>query len=111
MTTNDETEAYYIVRAILREVVNVRRVIMRDLQTYCGVLLDDSNRKTLCRFYFNTGQKYIGFLEDGQLERIPIESLDDIYKHVDRLKAVVSRLEIKAPVPKQKSKTISQELG
>lgn len=103
VTTDEEIEAYYIVRAILREVVNVKRVVMRDVQTYCGILLDDSNRKTLCRLYFNTTQKYVGFLEDGQLSRIPIESLDDIYKHAGRLKAVVIQLETKAPIPRKKS--------
>jgi predicted type IV restriction endonuclease len=102
VTTDDEVEAYYVIRAILREVVNVKRVVMRDVQSYCGILLDDSNRKTLCRLYFNTTQKYIGFLEDGQLERVPIDSLDDIYKHVDRLKAVVARIETKAPSSKGK---------
>jgi predicted type IV restriction endonuclease len=103
VTTDDEIESYYIIRAILREVVNVKRVVMRDVQSYCGILLDDSNRKTLCRLYFNTTQKYIGFLEDGQLERVPIDSLDDIYKHVDRLHAVVARIETKTPTPKGKA--------
>jgi hypothetical protein len=102
VTTTDEVEAYYIIRAILREVVNVKRIVMRDVQTYCGILLDDSNRKPICRLYFNTTQKYIGFVEDSQVERFPIDSLDDIYKHVDRLKSVIARLEAKTPPPKQK---------
>ncbi len=96
VTTDDEIEGYYIVRAILREVVNVKRVVMRDVQTYCGILLDDSNRKTICRLYFNGTQKYIGFLETGQLERFPIDELDDIYKYGDRLKSVITHLEAKA---------------
>lgn len=103
VTTNEETEGYYIIRAILREVVNVKRIVMRDVQTYCGILLDDSNRKTLCRLYFNTTQKYLGFMEDGQLDRVPIDSLDDIYKHVDRLKAAVGQIETRAPSTKHKA--------
>jgi hypothetical protein len=102
VTTDDEIEGYFIIRAILREVVNVKRVVMRDVQTYCGILLDDNNRKPICRLFFNSTQKYIGFLEEGRLERIPLESLDDIYKHADRLKTTVNTYETKAPVQKRK---------
>lgn len=103
VTTDEEVEAYYIIRAILREVVNVKRVVMRDVQSYCGILLDDSNRKTICRLYFNTTQKYIGFINDGQTERLPIDSLDDIYKHVERLKSALSSLEAKSSAGQRKA--------
>lgn len=103
ITTTEEIEAYYVVRAILREVVNVKRVVMRDVQSYCGILLDDSNRKTICRLFFNSTQKYIGFVEESQTERLPIDSLDDIYKYAERIKAAVAKLEAKAPAPKPKA--------
>lgn len=91
VTTNEEMEGFYIVRAILRDIVNVKRVAHRDVKTYFGVLLDDNNRKPLCRLHFNTGQKYIGLINDKkEEERIPIESLDDIYRHADRIRATVS---------------------
>lgn len=90
-TTEEEREAYHIVRAILREVVDPRRVVMRDVKSYCGILLDDNNRQPLCRLHFNYAtQKYIGvFNEDKSEERVPIEDLDDIFKYADRLKATV----------------------
>jgi hypothetical protein len=57
VTTEEEIEAYMILKSILRKSVDVTRIIMRDAQSYCAILLDDNNRKPLCRFYFN-GKKW-----------------------------------------------------
>lgn len=91
VTTEEEHEAFLIVRAILREVVDVRRVVMRDTQSYCGILLDDNNRKPVCRLHLGGSRKYIGVFDaQKQEERILIETLDDIYKHAERIKTVIS---------------------
>lgn len=90
-TTIEEHEAYLVVRAILREVVDVQRVIMRDTQSYCGVLLDDNNRKPICRLHFNGKQKYIGLFDAAKNEeRIPITSVDNVYDYAERLQQTVS---------------------
>src|SRR5690606_6418811 len=47
-TTQDEVDAFNIVRAIVAEVVAPERVFMRDAKTYCSVLLDDNNRRPIC---------------------------------------------------------------
>ncbi|WP_373054290.1 type I restriction endonuclease [Thioalkalivibrio sp.] len=88
-TTEEELEGYHIVRAILREVVEPSRIVPRDVKTYFGVLLDDNNRKPFCRLHFNTAQKYIGVFDNPKKEeeRVPIDSLDDIYRLAERLKA------------------------
>ncbi len=92
VTTDEEIEGYHIIKSILREVVEPTRVIMRDTKSYCGVLLDDNNRKPLCRMHFNTGQKYLGILDaDKNEERHPIDSLDDIYSFADGLKESATR--------------------
>ena len=90
VTTDEEIQGYYIVKAILREVVEAERVTMRDVQSYCGILLDNSARRPICRLHFNTAQMYLGlFEEDKHEERVPINGIDDIYKYADRLKATV----------------------
>lgn len=103
VTTSEETEAFYIIRAILREKVPVKRIVLRDVQSYCGVLLDDNNRKPICRFWFNASQKYIGFFDtatDNKEDRIAITHIDDVYKYADRFKATVARYETKPVVQK-----------
>ena len=35
-------EAHYIVKSILRESIDVSRVVMRDRMSYCSIILDDN---------------------------------------------------------------------
>lgn len=90
VTLEEEVEGYRIVRAILREVVDVDRVADRDLKSYFNVLLDDNNRKPICRFYFHSDPMRIGLFDDEkQVTRVEIDSLDEIYDHADHLKKTV----------------------
>lgn len=92
VTTDDEMEGYYIIKSILREVVDSERVVMRDTKSYCGILLDDNNRKPLCRLHFNSSQYYLGIIisPDKEEERVAINSLDDIFQHAERLRLTPS---------------------
>jgi hypothetical protein len=98
-TTTEELEAFYIVKSILREVVDVKRVHSRDTRSYFGVLLDDNNRKPICRLRFNFSQKYLGlFNQSKEEERVGLTDLNDIYQHADRLKATIGFYEtVKVP--------------
>jgi hypothetical protein len=87
VTTEDEIEGYYVVKAILREIADVSRVIMRDTKSYCGILLDNNNRKPLCRLHFNHSQKYLGLINQKNEERVSIDAVDEIYKYSDQIKA------------------------
>jgi len=90
VTTQEETEGYFILKSILRDMVDTKRIMMRDAQSYCAVLLDDNNRRPICRFYFGKAVKSIIIFDEHKHEnRVTIESLDDIYKHADALRAVV----------------------
>ena len=87
-TTMEEVEGYNIVRAIVVSEVDYSRVVARDTKSYCGILLDDNNRKPLCRLHFNRAQKYLGlFDQDKQEERIPLDRVEDIYRHAEHLRA------------------------
>lgn len=91
VTTEEEREAFFMVRAILREVIDVKRVALRDQQSYCGILLDNNNRRPICRLYFNGTKKSIGLFDNEQRkeERLPLASLDDLYTLAPRLKRAV----------------------
>jgi len=68
--------------------------VIRDTKSYCGILLDDNNRKPICRLLFNSKQKYLGLLDsDKNVERIPIVLPRDIYQYADKLLAKVSQYE------------------
>ena len=91
-TTEEEIEGYHIVKAIVRQVVTPSRIVHRDTKSYMGILLDDNNRKPLCRLRFNWTQKYLGvFDEDKNETKHTLESIDDIYKFAEQLKETALR--------------------
>lgn len=90
-TTVEEMEGFYIVKSILRQVVDPTRILHRDTQSYFGILLDDNNRKPICRLHFNRTQWYIGIFGDDKKEtRVPINDLNEIYNFADQLKVTVA---------------------
>lgn len=91
VTTIDELEGFHIIKAIARAVIDSHRITHRDTKSYFGVLIDDNNRKPLCRLHFNRNQKYLGLFDLEKNEtRHPIKSLDDIYSFADIIRATAS---------------------
>ena len=84
VTTEDELDAYRIVKAICRKKVDISRIVYRDAQTYFSILLDNNNRKPICRMYFNTATKYVATIDENKKDvKHTIESLDDIFNYED----------------------------
>jgi hypothetical protein len=87
VTTDEELQAFMIVRAIGSRVAPIARVTMRDAKTYCSVFVDDNNRKPVCRLYFNAKSgRSIGLFDASKVEtRKPIDDLSDIYQFADQI--------------------------
>lgn len=93
-TTEEELEGFNIVRAIAAKSVSPTRVSHRDTKSYMGVLLDDNNRKPICRLWFNSIQKYLGVFGVNKEEtRIPIDSPVDIYQHSEKITETTTNYE------------------
>ena len=91
-TTEEEIEGYHIVRSIVRTKIDANRIVYRDTQSYFGILVDDNNRKPICRLHLNGSKKYLGLFDENKKEdRILIDSLDDIYIHSEKLLETVLR--------------------
>ena len=72
------------------QVVDISRVVMRDQVSYCAVLLDDNNRKPICRFHFHSPKKQISLFDAKKNETmVALADLDSMYAHAEALKAVV----------------------
>ena len=95
VTTDEELEAYMIVKSILRTIVDVSRVVYRDTLSYFGILLDDNNRKPIARMRFNYASKKVLCTIDSQKNEVKHElsSLDDIYNYADEIIAAVEMYE------------------
>jgi hypothetical protein len=84
-TTQEEIEAFMIVKTILRQKIAIDRIFYRDAQSYFTVILDDTNRKLICRLYFDK-RKFISFVgEDKKENKVEINTIDDIFNFSDEL--------------------------
>ena len=92
VTTEEELEGFMIIKTICRQKVSINRIIYRDAQSYFSVLLDDNNRKPICRLYFNSAsKKYISFIDKKETKH-EINTLDDIFGFSELLLETVERL-------------------
>jgi predicted type IV restriction endonuclease len=91
VTTQTELDGFNIVRAIASRLVSPERIVMRDQKSYCAILVDDNNRKSLARLHFNSEKTmHFGTFTGKDETRHSIQSAIDIYKYeqqiLDRLK-------------------------
>lgn len=89
-TTQEEMEAYLIIKSVLRQKIDPQRIHLRDAQSYCAILFDDNNRKPICRLYFNGKKKFVDIPDENKkFVRNEIQVLDDIFGLGDKLMEVV----------------------
>jgi len=81
-TTQEEINGFEIVKDILKDTIDLDRIAYRDTKSYLGILLDDNNRKAICRLHFNTSQKYLSIIGNGREEKkLPVDKVEHIYKY------------------------------
>lgn len=87
VTTQEEINAYNIIRSILRKDVDVSKITYKDTKSYFVVNFDNSPSYWICRISLKQYSKRICFPKDHYKanEWFDIESLDDIFKYADRL--------------------------
>lgn len=94
ITTEDEIAGFRIVQAIAARHVDPKRVVIRDSKSYCAILLDDNNRKTLARLHFNSPTtRYVGTFAGKAETRHAVSALTDLYKLEGEIVARIAELE------------------
>lgn len=94
VTTQEEISGFHIVQAIASRLVDPKRVVMRDAKSYCAILLDDNNRKTLARLHFNgLTTKYVGTFAVKDETRHLITELTQIYQLTPAIEARIKELD------------------
>lgn len=80
-TTQAEIDGFNIIRAIGARAVDPSRIVIRDAKSYCAVLLDDNNRKTIARMHFNSdAARYLGTFVGKDETRHSVDGPVDLYK-------------------------------
>ena len=91
-----EGDALNIIKAIVRDVVDVRRIALRPAKDYCSVALHADNLRNdyglvLCRLRLRTSNLRLGLLdEEKQEERVHLDDLDNLFDYADRLRATAA---------------------
>jgi len=80
-TTEEELEGYRIIRAIGAELVDPERIAIRDAKSYCAILLDDNNRRPICRLHFGKKKMSITIFAPDNESRFDLEKVIHIYQH------------------------------
>ena len=97
ITTEQELQAFDVVKGIAQEVVQAERVFMRDYRNYSAIMLDDNRRKPLCRLRLDGRQMQIGLFDGSRVgghlveQQHNIESLNDIYNHANQIRETARR--------------------
>ena len=85
--TQEEMDSFYLLKSILREVVDTSRLQYKGTKNYFGVNIDGSAKKTICRLWLNSKNKYIGIFDvNNKVAKQSISDLDDIYGFSEILK-------------------------
>lgn len=86
ITTEEESESFLIVRAILAQIIDPSRICLKDTKSYCGILLDNNVRKPLCRLVFTSSQKTLIIVDKERNEtKYPLKNTVDLYKYTEEL--------------------------
>lgn len=92
ITTEEELEAYFIIKTICKQAVDPKRITHKDTLSYFSVLLDNNTWKWICRLLLEGSKKYLILPNEDKTEnKIAIEGIEDIYKYENDLLNVLKR--------------------
>ena len=92
VTTEEELEAYFIIKNLLKDVVPMEDVTYKDNERYMAILHKNKTTRWVCRLYFNSAKKFITVPDENKKDvRIDIDSVYDIEKHKEELIAALNR--------------------
>lgn len=92
VTTEDELQAFYIVKSILCKDIPIDRLQYKDTMSYFSIILDGKVTKWVCRLYFKEKIKYVIINMNGEDRKFEIDNIDDIYSISKELKERASSL-------------------
>ena len=92
VTTNEELEAYFIVKGILKDIVPVDDITIKDTESYLNILYKGNVRKWICRLTLTQAQKNMTYLDNNKkIQKVSLESIYDLEKYSDILRDILKR--------------------
>jgi hypothetical protein len=94
-TTADELNGYRIIQAIGAELVDPERIAIRDAKSYCAILLDDNNRRPICRLHFGKTKKSVNIFMPNNELKVDLEKVISLYQHRELIQQAIRQYEKK----------------
>lgn len=89
VTTQEELDAYNVIRSILRKNIDASKIVYKDFKSYFVIGVESASYWWVCRLAFGTRKKTIYIPTDDykSTEKIDIDTIDDIFKYADKIEA------------------------
>lgn len=82
VTTEEELQAFYIIRSILAETIPLESITFKDTESYFGILYENNTRKWICRIKFGERSKNLILPDaDNKPTTMPLEKIEDLYSY------------------------------
>ncbi len=92
VTTEEEIQAYFIVKAILAGSFDIAKITYKDTTNYFSILYEGTKIEWICRLRLGSRKNYIALPDGtGKETRHELLSADDIYRYRDAILASVKR--------------------
>lgn len=87
VTTQEEIDAYNIIRSILRKHISADKIIYKDFKSYFAIGIENVSYWWICRFSFGSRKKSIYFPTENykSQEKFDIDNIDSIFECVGKL--------------------------
>ncbi|HCW53772.1 MAG TPA: endonuclease [Clostridium sp.] len=85
ITTDEELEAFAIIKSMLRKVIEPAFITYKDTEKYFGILYKNNTRKWICRLFLGCKKSIVFPKENKQQERKYIENINDLYNFEEEL--------------------------
>ena len=87
VTTQEEIDAYNIIRSVLRKFITADKIVYKDFKSYFAIGIENASYWWICRLSFGSRKKSIYFpTEDYKSqEKFDLNSIDGIFECIDKL--------------------------
>lgn len=92
VTTEEELEAYFLIKNMLKEIVPMSDITYRDTVYYINILYKDNGRKWICRLELSETKKLLILPnEDKSVEKIYLQTIYELDNYKEQLINVLQR--------------------
>lgn len=92
VTTEEELEAYFLVKNMLSDVTDIHNITYKDTESYFGILYKANTRKWICRLRLTDSIKSLILPDESKQEiKYSLKDIYDLSQYKEQLIAVLQR--------------------